>query len=399
MDTGDIDVFLGLDVGKGEHHATAVTPAGEKTFDKRLPNTEPKLRELFAKLQAKHGTVLVVIDQLASIGALPLAAARHMGCPVACLPGLTMRQITDLCPGEAKTDARGAFIIADAARAMPHTLRTIDGEDETITELEMIVGFDDDLAGEATRVANRLHGLLTQTHPSLERVLGPRLQHPAVLTLLERFGSPAQIRKAGRRRLVTLLRPKAPRMAERLVEDIFAALDEQTVVVPGTEAAALIVPILAGSLTAVLDQRKLLAGRIEELLEAHPLSKILTSMPGIVVRTGARILIEVGDGSTFPTAGHLAAYAGLAPATCNSGSSIRGEQPSRRGNKQLKRSFLLSAFAALADPASRAYYDKKISQGKHHTQALLCLARRRADVLFAMLRDGTFYEPRTPGAS
>ncbi len=64
------------------------------------------------------------------------------------------------------------------------------------------------------------------------------------------------------------------------------------------------------------------------------------------------------------------------------------------GNKQLKRAFFLSAVAALADPASRAYYDKKIAQGKHHTQALLCLARRRADVLFAMLRDGTFYEPQ-----
>lgn len=63
-------------------------------------------------------------------------------------------------------------------------------------------------------------------------------------------------------------------------------------------------------------------------------------------------------------------------------------------NKQLKRAFFLSAFAALGDPASRTYYDKKIAQGKHHTQALLCLARRRADVLFAMLRDGTFYESR-----
>ncbi|SCK36282.1 Transposase IS116/IS110/IS902 family protein [Streptomyces sp. SceaMP-e96] len=42
-----------------------------------------------------------------------------------------------------------------------------------------------------------------------------------------------------------------------------------------------------------------------------------------------RSRIEVGDGSTFPTAGHLAAYAGLAPATRSSGSSIRGEQPSR----------------------------------------------------------------------
>ncbi|MET7646070.1 IS110 family transposase, partial [Streptomyces sp. NPDC005426] len=39
IDIGNIDVFLGLDVGKGEHHATAVTPAGKKAFDKRLPNT------------------------------------------------------------------------------------------------------------------------------------------------------------------------------------------------------------------------------------------------------------------------------------------------------------------------------------------------------------------------
>jgi hypothetical protein len=64
--------FLGLDVGKGEHHATAVAPAGKKALDKRLPNSEPKLREVFGKLKAKHGTVLVVVDQPASIGALPL---------------------------------------------------------------------------------------------------------------------------------------------------------------------------------------------------------------------------------------------------------------------------------------------------------------------------------------
>ena len=95
-------------------------------------------------------------------------------------------------------------------------------------------------------------------------------------------------------------------------------------------------------------------------------------MPGIGVRTGARILIDVGDGSGFPSAAHLAAYAGLAPATRSSGSSIRGEQPSRSGNKQLKRAFFLSAFAALADPASRAYYDKKITRGKapHPSPAL-----------------------------
>ncbi|MDX2707946.1 IS110 family transposase [Streptomyces sp. PA03-6a] len=392
-DDGSIDVYVGLDVGKSEHHATALTPAGKRVFDKRLPNTEPKLREVFTKLQAKHGTVLVVVDQPASIGALPLAVARDAGCRVAYLPGLTMRRIADLYPGGAKTDARDAHIIADAARAMPHTLRAIELADATVAEMEMIVGFDDDLAIELTRTKNRLRGLLTQIHPSLEKVLGPRLDHPAVLALLERFGSPAQIRKAGRRRLVTLLRPKAPRMAERLVEEIFAALDEQTVVVPGTDAATLIIPSLVSTLGSVLDQRKLLATRIEELLEAHPLSEVLISMPGIGVRTAARILIDVGDGSTFATAGHLAAYAGLAPVTRSSGSSIRGEHPARRGNKQLKRAFYLAAFASLSQPESRAYYDRKRREGKHHVAALVALARRRIDVLFAMLRDGTLYEP------
>lgn len=46
-----------------------------------------------------------------------------MGCPVVYLPGLTMRRIADLYSGEAKTEAKDAFIIADVARAMPHTLR------------------------------------------------------------------------------------------------------------------------------------------------------------------------------------------------------------------------------------------------------------------------------------
>jgi transposase len=107
-------------------------------------------------------------------------------------------------------------------------------------------------------------------------------------------------------------------------------------------------------------------------------------MPGIGVRMGARNVIGAGDGSAFPTAGHLAGYAGSAPATRSSGSSVRGEQLSRRGNKQLKRVFFLSAFSSLGDPASRACYDKKTAQGKHLAPALLCLARRRADGLFAM---------------
>jgi len=85
--------------------------------------------------------------------------------------------------------------------------------------------------------------------------------------------------------------------------------------------------------------------------------------------------------------------------THRSGSSIRGEHPPRGGNKQLKRAFFLSAFAALADPTSRAYYDRKRAAGKKHNAALICLARRRVDVLHAMLRTATLYEPRPARAA
>ena len=74
--------------------------------------------------------------------------------------------------------------------------------------------------------------------------------------------------------------------------------------------------------------------------------------------------------------------------TWRSGTSIRGDHPSKKGNKSLKRAFFLSEFEALKDPLSLAYYDKKRAQRKRHNQALIALARRRCDVFFAMLRDG-----------
>lgn len=114
--TENLTIYLGLDVGKTNHHATALTSNGKKIWDKPLPQSEPKIRELLTKLSTQ-GTVLLVVDQPKTIGALPVAIAQNMGIKVAYLPGLTMRRVADLHPGEAKTDARDAFIIG---RNSPH---------------------------------------------------------------------------------------------------------------------------------------------------------------------------------------------------------------------------------------------------------------------------------------
>jgi transposase len=189
---------------------------------------------------------------------------------------------------------------------------------------------------------------------------------------------------------------RSRRLAVTLPAQIMAALDEQTVIVPATEQYGRVISGVAAQLLAVLDQRVTVAGELDALLTEHPLAEVLTSMPGVGARTAIALLLTLGDGSTFATAGHLAAYAGLAPVTRQSGRSIRGESQPRRGNRALKSALYLSAFASLKDPTSRAYYDRKRAEGKNHPGALLCLARRRTDVLYAMIRDRRHYQHPAP---
>ena len=391
MITTDIEIFLGLDVGKTDHWACAVTGDGTKIWNKTLPNDEAKLTAVYQKLLAQ-GHVLVIVDQPATIGALAVAVAQHLGIPVAYLPGLSMRRIADMYPGTAKTDEKDAFIIADSARTMPHTLRSIQLSDEEEATLGMLTGFDLDLARQITQTSNRIRGLFTQIHPPLERVLGPWLEHDAVLEVLATWPTPAQLKHAGKARIDAKLKKQGARRHTAWASAILDALDEQTVVVVGTDAAGLVIPHLAHQMISLHAQRVDVATHLEAMVEAHPLYPVLTSMPGVAVRTAAIIIAET-SGKTFTSAAALSSYAGLAPTTRQSGTSIKSERVSHSGNKRLKRALFLSAFASIRfDPTSRAYYDRKRAQGKRHNQALIALAHRRLTVLFAMIRDGSLYD-------
>ncbi|MGO4664389.1 IS110 family transposase [Terrabacter sp. 2TAF16] len=386
----EFDVYCGIDVARETHHVVALDPSGRRLVDRPLPNAEPDLLELFAELEA-HGQVLVVVDQLASIGALAVPVARSRGLTVAYLPGLSMRRVADLCPGEAKTDARDAHIIADAARTLPHALRRVGFEEHTTVELAVLAGYDADLDTEATRLTNRLHDALLHVHPALERLLGKHFRRPGVLRLVAVTGTPAAVAALGLAQIKKTIATGSPRIAADLTGQILTALSEQTVVIPACEQYGQVIRGLARQLLSVLEQREALAAQLQDLLATHPLAEILTSMPGVGPRTAIELLRTVGDGSTFASAAHVDSYTGLAPATRQSGRSIKGEQQARRGNRCLRGALYLPAFASLRHPASRAYYDRKKAEGKTHTAALTCPARRRVDVLHAMLRDRQTY--------
>lgn len=212
------------------------------------------------------------------------------------------------------------------------------------------------------------------------------------MRLLAATGTPTAIGEIGEPGITALITDGSPRLAHTLPGRIVTALADQRVTIPATQQYGRVIRGLADQLLSVLGQRDILRSELEELLKAHPLAEILTSMPGVGPRTTIELLRTVGDGSAFPSAAHIASYAGLAPATRQSGRSIKGEHQPRRGNRALKGALYLSAFASLRHPPSRSYYDRKRAEGKSHTAALTCLARRRVDVLRAMLRDRQPYQ-------
>jgi hypothetical protein len=173
-----VDVWVGLDVGKEDHFAEVLDDAGERIFARGVANDEAALEALLDRA-GKHGTVGLVIDQPGSIAQLTLAVAARRQVPVAYVPGLVMRRAADLYPGEAKTDKRDAFIIADTGRTRRRQVHWLDaGSDELLDQLRVLNGFDIDLAADQTRLANRLRDALTSVSPALERALGTRLARP-----------------------------------------------------------------------------------------------------------------------------------------------------------------------------------------------------------------------------
>jgi transposase len=108
---------------------------------------------------------------------------------------------------------------------------------------------------------------------------------------------------------------------------------------------------------------------------------------GIGPSGAARLLIDVGDITRFPTKGHFASWNGTAPPDASSGDQIR-HRLSRAGNRQINRTLHIMATAQLRNPTQgRAYYDRRKTSGKTSMEAMRCLKRRLSDIVYRHLVD------------
>jgi transposase len=111
----------------------------------------------------------------------------------------------------------------------------------------------------------------------------------------------------------------------------------------------------------------------------------LTQLHGIGPSGAARLLVEVGDITRFPTRAHFGSWTGTAPIDVSSGDHAR-HRLSRGGNRQINRVLHIMAVVQLRSPTEgRAYYDRKKAAGKTSMEAMRCLKRRLSDVVYRQL--------------
>ena len=386
-------VWAGVDAGKEFHWAHVLDAAGRQLLSRRVENDEADILKLIDEALSLAGEVVWAVDQPGGGAALLLSLLWERNQRVLFVPGLTVDRARDTYRGESKTDARDARVIADQAR-IRSDLSELRASEQELAELQLLLARRRDLIIDQGRTITRLREVLLSSFPALERALDLNSKGP--LVLLTHYQTPAQLRRAGHKRVASYLRSRSVKGSAGVAHKALAAARSQSVRLPAQEVASRIVAELAAE---VLSLKKRIEGIDEEIGQrffARPGARILISLPGMGPILGAEFLVCVDDVSAFGSADKLAAYAGLVPAARDSGKRVGNRRRMRGGNKTLKRVFYQSAFSSLRGCAqSRAFYDRKRAEGKRHTQALIALARRRVNVLWAMLRDGTTFEARS----
>jgi transposase len=382
--------WVGLDAGKEFHWAHMLDASGSELLSRRVENDEASLSDLIDEALCFAREIVWAIDQPGGGAALMLALLWERDQRVVYVPGLAVDRARDAYRGEFKTDQRDARVIADQAR-MREDFTELAPQEGALAELQLLLARRRDLTVDQTRAITRLREALLALFPALERALD--LNHKGALVLLSRYQTPAKIRRTGHKRLAAYLRGRGVKGADKLAKKALAAAKTQNVELPAQEVASRICAELAEEVLALKERLSTLDKEIASRFFERPEARIIASLPGIGPVLGAEFLVCVGEISVFESADQLAAYAGLVPAARDSGKRVGNNRRTRGGNKVLKRVFFLSAFSSLrCSPHSRAFYDRKRREGKRHTQALIALARRRVNVLWAMLRDGTTFE-------
>jgi len=319
MDNAEPKVWVGVDAGKEVHWAHVLDASGTQVLSRRVENDEADLSLLIDEVLALSEEPLWAVDQPGGSAALLLALLWERAQRVLYLPGLAVERVREAYPGESKTDARDAYVIADQARMRSNLARLAPGED-ALAEMQLLLARRRDLVADRTRCVNRLRDVLLSLFPALERAMD--LNAKGALILVRHYQTPGAIRRVGQRRLAAFLKNRGVKGAEEIASKAITAAKAQSVSLPAENVAATICAELANEALALKESVAALDGELEKRFFARPEARILASLPGMGPVLGSEFLVSVGDLSAFSSADQLAAYAGLVPAAHDSGKRV-----------------------------------------------------------------------------
>lgn len=375
-------IVIGLDVGKSSHWACVVTREGELLASKPILNRENAIDELYAQ----HPGALVVVDRVRNIGSLALSRARLAGMPRAHLPGLAAHGASKLFAGDAKTDERGAMVIAKTALGIPDALLAVADRPPEIEAARSLAAQRGFLTCENTRSKNRLRSILLEPCPEFEAQAD--LSDPATLKLTAAVGGPWSISEASSQAVGALTRGCRRAKVAALAESVESSNRPHPAAVACGDRA---VRLLARRISENAAEIESLASEISALLAADETCRCLLKVPGIGPRTASELVISI-DIADFAGRDRLASRCGLAPRNRRSGTSIPSVSASRQGSKR-PRNLLVFSSNRLAHSRNRwgEYYACCRDRGMPHGKALKAVARKRLEVIYAIMGDKVPY--------
>jgi transposase len=337
-------IVIGVDTHKRSHLLVALDAAtGATRGQLRISATDDgTLQALRFATELDEVRVWAVEDCRHVSGRLERGLLASGDRVVRVAPGLTetsRRAVRE--PG--KSDPIDATAIARAALREGIDTLPVAHLDEQALEIRTLNDYRDQIVKERSRLACRLRWHLVQIAPDLEAGLAPAsLDHP-------------RVRDRVARRLARLPRSPQVRVAKLILKRI-------------------------GQIT--VEERELRA-EIKTLIEAH--CPALLAEHGCGPVTAAIIIGHTAGAKRFPTDACFARHAGTAPIPASSGNTQR-HRLHRGGNRQLNRAIHIIALSrARTDPATRAYLDRKHTEGKSKREAIRCLKRHLARRIWRLL--------------
>ncbi|MEY9988173.1 transposase [Streptomyces sp. V4I8] len=165
-------VWCGIDGGKGHHWAAVVDETGTTVWSKKIDNDESAILTALGEILDLADEVRWAVDISGTPSALLLALLAAHGQQAVYVPGRTVNRMAGAYRGEAKTDARDAYVIAETARHRGD-LATIGVPVQLAADLTLLTSHRTDLVADRVRLINRLRDVLTGIFPALERAFDP----------------------------------------------------------------------------------------------------------------------------------------------------------------------------------------------------------------------------------